>query len=203
MSGVSAQVAGAQVEFFTQGAFSGAGCTSLVNDAAASSCTVGMGAEAVTLTYLAVQEQTDGGNVSFGQFRTAGGTGLGDTFQSFANIGFAIEIQQTAPTVGAQMLNAQIAGDIRAGGGGLEWAPITPLAFMIGAVSYEVLVDDDGTNGIGISSPFNNGNASNPQTIRGSVNVPSVTVPEPSSMVLLVAGMAALGLVARRRGSAA
>lgn len=157
LAGLSAQAADAQlIGFGTQGTFSGTGCSSFDNDFTMSTCTVGTGASAVTLTYTRVMEETSGGNVSFGQFRTVGG--------------------------------------------GLEWSPVTPRAFMIGDVSYEVLVDNDGTNGIAISSPFSTGLPSNAQTIRGSV---SVDVPEPSSALLLMAGMAAFGMIARRRGSAA
>lgn len=78
-----------------------------------------------------------------------------------------------------------------------DWGPIDPTTFSIGAVNYTI-ARDLLSGGVRIDPPGAGGAMGDPQTIRGFVT----TVPEPSTYVLMAAGLAAVGLVSRRRRSA-
>jgi len=193
---LSATAADAQtINFSSRGAFSGSGCATSDLQAAFASCTSAGGVE---LRYNFGTEQVflNEGTGQFGTFVTSG-TGL----SSFANVLFALTIEQTSPTVGSSMLSANITGTVDEIAGGLIWGPLVPTTFSIGAVNYTISTDA-GTNGVRIGAPREGGAPSSPQSIRGFVTTTPTSVPEPGTLALLLVGVAGLTVASSRRRAA-
>lgn len=187
---ISAGSAEAQmINFNTAGAFSGAGCTAIGGVALVSSWCDAAGGIRVTYTFGAMQVLNGFGNAQFGTFSTSG-TGP----STFANVLFALTVNQALPTVGTASTSASVTGTLSAIQGGLVWGPVDPSTFFIGTVNYTISRDQL-TNGVRIDPPGVGGVSSDAQTIRGFVT----TVPEPSTYLLMASGLAALGMMARRR----
>jgi hypothetical protein len=181
-------VAQAQIVFTTTGAFTGCGTVNTSGPTA--TCGYASGS---TLTYQTQGEQSviGFGFVDFGTFTTSGAAS-----QNYAGATFELRIAQTSPTAGNQNVMGTITGTIQAQQGGLVWVP-SMTTFAIGGVNYQIFVDAQ-TGGVAISAPAAGGAAGQMQTIRGQVSV----VPEPSTYMLMAAGLAGVGFVARRRRSA-
>ena len=180
------------ITFATAGSFSGAGCTSVGGVALTSAWCDVAGGSRLTYNYGTQQILNQFGNAQFGSFQTSG---LGAS--TFANVFFSLAVTQTFPTAGGSTITTGVVGTISAQQGGLVWGPIDPTTFSIGAVDYTI-ARDLLSGGVRIDPPGAGGVMGDPQTIRGFVT----TVPEPSTYVLMAAGLAAVGLVSRRRRSA-
>lgn len=188
----SAGAADAQmINFTTSGVFSGAGCSAIGGVALVSAWCDAAGGIRLTYNFGAPQVLNGQGNASFGSFVT---NGLGPS--TFANVLFALTVNQTLPTAGLFANSAGVTGTVSAIQGGVVWAPITQPQFFINQTSYR-LSQDLLTGGVRIDPPGMNGVTSDPQTIRGFVT----TVPEPSTYLLMASGLAALGMLSRRRRS--
>lgn len=128
---------------------------------------------------------------SFGEFVIAcvgGGTACGT--QSLAGLNLYLNIAQSAPTAGfgamvAGVLTGSISGT--ASSAVVTWA--TPNAVSIGTVQYSVL-----NNPLGLVPPSVNGGVTSVQALITD----SGAVPEPSTMILMGAGLAGLGWMRRR-----
>lgn len=189
-SGVASGTAQAQIiNFATTGSFSGAGCSATGGVALVSVWCDAIGGSRLTYNYGVQQVLNGFGNAQFGSFQTSG---VGPS--TFANVLFTLAVNQTLPTVGGAVVSTDITGTVSAIQGGLLWGPINTPSFAIGQTNY-TLSRDMLTNGVRIDPPGIGGTMSDPQTIRGFVT----TVPEPSTYLLMASGLAALGLVARRR----
>jgi len=184
------------ISYTTSGVFGGAVCGA----AAPGSCTIG----GTTLTYVGATLNYLGSNsgADFGQFLLASSGGTVD----FTGATFTLTISQTSPGGGSQSISGPVAGMLTyvpasgAATGGVMWTPTTT-TFTIDGVAYDVYLDDMGR--FAIASPTGPACAGppgptcqnpNPSTIRGSVSA----VPEPSTVLLLGSGVAALGLVGLR-----
>jgi hypothetical protein len=186
------------INFNTSGSFSGSGCSATGIVGAVAFCEAIGG---VRLTYnFGVQQVLNGfGNANFGSFQTSGMLtqgvpGLPSGPSTFANVLFTLAVNQTLPTVGGAILSTDVTGTVQANQGGLVWGPINNPTFNIGTTTYTISRDML-TSGVRIDPPNTGGAIGEAQTIRGFVT----TVPEPSTYVLMASGLAALGLVARRR----
>lgn len=134
------------------------------------------------------------GNAQFGTFATSG---IGPS--TFADVLFALTIEQTSPTAGSSMLSASVVGTVAEISGGLVWGPLDPTTFSIGNVNYTISTDAM-TDGVRIGAPGENGVPSSPQSIRGFVTTTSV--PEPGTLALLLVGVAGISLASSRRRTA-
>ena len=177
------------INFTTAGVFSGVGCSSIGGVALVSAWCDATGGIRVTYTVGEQQVLNGFGNANFGAFATSG---VGPS--TFANVLFMLTVNQSTPSIGSASSSAPVFGTLAAIQGGLVWAPLSPTAFAIGQQNYQ-LATDLLTGGVRIDPPNVGGALGNPQTIRGFVT----SVPEPSTNALMAAGLAALGMVARRR----
>lgn len=179
------------VRFTTAGAFSGTGCTSVALTLTSTSCST-LGGVVLSYAFGDQQVLNGFGNAQFGTFTT---TGTGPS--TFNDVLFSLTVNQSTPTIGSALSSAPVYGTVSAIQGGLIWGPVSPTTFSIGQVAY-TLSTDAITGGVRIDPPGEGGSISSPQTIRGFVS----TVPEPASGALMVAGLAALTFVSRRRRAA-
>jgi hypothetical protein len=194
VSSASAQT----INFTTTGFFTGGGATpcTVSTVGATSTCSYANGS-ALAFAGAPVQQVVGSGTANFGAFTTTG-----SALQSYAGNSFTLQIMQTTPTPGSFNVLGTISGTISAtaagGTGGLVWTPSTT-NFNIDGVNYRIFVDNVG--GVNIEPPKAGGVTSDLQTIRGSVA--ATTVPEPSTYVLMSAGLAGLFFASKRRRRAA
>jgi hypothetical protein len=136
---------------------------------------------------------------SFGSFGelviscVGGGTACG--MQSLSGLNLYVNVNQTAPTIGsATMLAGAISGNVSGtmSSASILW-PI-PTAVQIGAVRYSVL-----NSSLGIVPPSTNHGVT---SIQALITNTAIVVPEPSTVMLLGAGLLALVFLPRRRRGA-
>jgi hypothetical protein len=135
----------------------------------------------------------NGTTVTLGNFAVSGTGNIAAVLPGAVN--FTLYIDQVHPTVGTATTVGSISGsimrDATSATGGLIWQPV-PEIVTIGGVRYDLVFENvNGQIGVAISAAANS-----------SIEAVGTVVPEPSTYVLMAAGMAGLGLVARRRRSA-
>jgi len=176
---------GQTVDFSTMGRFTSAiaGC----NDAVAllnATCTIG----GFRLVYSGTSASNIGNNsvVSLGAFRLTGGGG--QVTIPPGQVTFELFVNQSMPSVGSASFMGSVQGsDVLS----FVWLP-SGISQPIGLAQYMVIVDDVGpAAGVGLGLPENADRG-----INALVNI----VPEPSAVVLMGTGFAALlGLALRRK----
>ena len=176
-----ANTASAQVTFSTTGQFSGGGCsgTTLV-------CIIA----GYTLSFAGVPSTTVATptNISFGELKTVG---TGDP-ANFSGVTFSVIVSQTSPSSGNQTVTGTISGQLTATSSGLFWLP-APTSFTLGTnPNSATYTFQSPPQGYAIVPPNVNAGVT---SLQGTVT----TAPEPSTYALMAAGLAAMGLVARRR----
>lgn len=196
---VAAPASAQTFNYSTRGQFTSAGpaiATCNTGIAIVVSCG-GADASALNLTFTGVGPSAfgyvSGSQISFGTFTP---TGTGTATLPPPTVNFTLFVDQVSPTAGTAQFVGSISGSFTQGGGAssfssLVWTPNE--VATIGPVTYD-LIFDQGSNGVRIGAEFNT-------SVQAIATVQS-TVPEPSTYALMAAGLAGLGLVARRRRTA-
>jgi hypothetical protein len=191
---IATESAGAQVNFTTQGFFSGPGiaglgCTTVA--AVTAQCTGG----GFTLVFTGTAGINLANN-TITQLGTFSLTGAGNVTVPAGAAFFTLLVNQTTPSGGTGTFLGAITGTVNTTGGtnfsSLIW---TPNQFVgIGSTQYQMIYDNVGPGAnIGLGIPINNTRAI-------TALVTTSVVPEPSTTTLLVTGLAGLiPVVVRRR----
>jgi len=184
--------AGAQINYTTQGFFSGPGISGLGCTTVASltaSCSGG----GFTLVYTGTSGLNLANNTitSLGTFNL---TGTGTVTVPAGAVFFTLLVNQTSPSSGQGVFLGAITGTVSTAGtnfSSLIWTP-NQLA-TIGSTQYQMIYDNVGpAANIGLGIPINN--------TRGIDALVSTTAtPEPNTVALMVTGLAGLLPVAVRR----
>jgi hypothetical protein len=191
---LSAGIAGAQqVTYSTSGVFTGC-----ANGSGTNTCVVNGPAGSATLTFLGQNSTSYTAPVtgaSFGDFALSATV---DGPYSFAGVGFTLTVNQTAPSNGSDNQGGSFVGSFSFANTGSTGGPVvlnfTDYMLSVGAVNYTLQQDFGG--GINMNLPGVNENPAS-RSLRANIS----TVPEPSTYMLLGSGLAALGMIARRRRS--
>lgn len=189
-----AQAATIPVSYFTTGVF--AGCDALGGGVGFTTCTEGnsilrYGFQPVTSVDLidAVASVVD-----YGTFQMSGDSANPPPGDIFSGVTFTLSLFQTGPSAGSQNLVGSVGGSVDVNSGGLTWGPVTP-SWNIGSIHWTIALE--ATNGsVRIDPPGERGAAGLVSMIGGTASTVPTRVPEPSSIVLMGLGLAAL---ARRR----
>ena len=184
-----------QINYYTQGFFTSgtASCNAmapLIGAPQDAMCSVSGFTLAYTAAPLNPGPISSGSVISLGQLRL---TGTGSLTVPPPTIGFTVLVRQTAPTAGTGTFTGFISGNVATDGpngdfSSLKWIPNSVVNVQLSV--YQLIFDTIGpAAGIGLGIPVN-------QT-RG-INALVTTVPEPASVVLLAAGLAAVAMLTRR-----
>lgn len=201
---VAASSASAQVNFYTQGwftsAFPGCGSVAPVPPPPGAPVNASCAGGGFTLNYTAVNPNpgtiASGSIVQLGTFSL---TGTGNATVPPNTVMFTLAVQQTAPTPGNGTFMGYITGTVATDGPGGDFSSLVwrPQQFVnISPATYQLLFDNAGVSVGGIGIPVNQSRA-----ITGIVTVS--TVPEPSTYLLMSAGLAGLFFASKRRRRAA
>ncbi len=179
---LSAQVASAQVpvNYSTGGTFTGF-CSLL-------SCT--KGGMTITFNPLSNNQIVLDSNNGFFSFLSYGSftvTGSAENQVSFADVGFSLTITQTTPTGGMQTIVGGFSGGIDRTSSSLRWTPL-PTSFAIGPINYRA------PGRVDLQAPTSNNGLT---TVQGDLS--TNVVPEPSTYLLMSAGLAGVLVLARKR----
>lgn len=173
------------VTFSTTGAFSGGGCST-------ASCAF----DGFTLSFTPVGSNTfmSGSLVDLGSFNTQCVSCTNGVMQTFpSGVVFTLTINQTNPSAGAGNFTGSVSGTLsyNPAFSSLVWMP-TSSSLNIGAVNYQLVIDNTGNFNIEAPTPDAN---PNPTVVKAFVTV----TPEPSTVALMATGLLGLIPVMRRR----
>ena len=184
-------IAGAQsFNYSTTGQFTSAGptCNNAVAAAVVTCASPTPGGLALTFNGVLPSAfgYNSGSQITLGTF-TPSGAGSADLAGGIVN--FTLYINQITPSLGTGSTVGTLSGQFTLGVGpsfsNVVWTPTQNV--QIAPVNYS-LIFDQGSNGIRIGAEFPT-----------SIQAVAVSVPEPSTYALMAAGLASLGMVARRR----
>ena len=192
LGALATEIAGAQVNYTTQGFFSGSGISGLgCTTVAAATATCSGGGFTLVFNASPGVNLANGTVTSFGTFNL---TGTGTVTVPPGAVFFTLLVNQTTPTGGQATFTGMIAGTVSTAGGNFSSLVWSPNQFgTVGSTHYEMIYDNVGPGAnIGLGIPINN--------TRGiSALVTTTTTPEPATVTLLLTGVAALVPVAIRR----
>lgn len=187
---LAAGTAEAQINYTTQGYFSGPGSVACTTTAALTASCTGSG-------FSLLFTGTSGVNLANNTITSLGTFDLTGTGTATANPGvlnFTLLVNQTTPTSGQGVFLGAITGTVNTVGGNfssLIWTPNQTAT--IGATNYQLVFDNVGpAAGVGLGIPINN-----QRGINALVN--TTATPEPGTVTLMVTGLAGLIPVVRRR----
>jgi hypothetical protein len=193
-STIATAAAGAQINYTTQGFFSGPGTTAsgvTCTTAAALAASCSGGGFNLLFSTAAGVNLANGTITSLGTFSL---TGTGTVTVPAGAIFFTLLVNQTTPAPGQGSFVGSITGSVSTAGGlnlsSLIW---TPNQFAtIDGTQYQMIFDNIGpAANVGLGIPINN--------VRG-ISALVTTTPEPATVTLMVTGLAGLvPVVVRRR----